>query len=54
MKPPLYQRAIEIIKYILAGILTVGAVLDSFANAISLLTPLIAGIGTVSIFWDGC
>ena len=49
MKAPLHQRVIEIAQYILAGIVAVGAVLDSFANAISLLTPLMAGIGTAFI-----
>jgi tetratricopeptide (TPR) repeat protein len=49
MKAPLHQRVIEITQYILAGIVAVGAVLDSFANAISLLTPLMAGIGTAFI-----
>ena len=49
MKAPLHQRVIEIAKYMVAGLFTVGAGLDSFANAISLLTLLIAGIGTACI-----
>jgi tetratricopeptide (TPR) repeat protein len=49
MKAPLHQRVIESAQYILAGVVAVGAVLDSFANALSLLTPLIAGIGTAFI-----
>ena len=49
MKPRLHQRAIKIVMYILGGILALGTLLDSLANALSLLTPLIAGIGTALI-----
>jgi hypothetical protein len=35
--------------YTLGGFLALGAVLDSVANAISLLTPLVASIGTACI-----
>lgn len=35
--------------YILGGFLALGALLDSVANAISLLTPLVASIGTACI-----
>ena len=49
MQPPLPQRASKIAMYILGGFLALGAFLDSVANAISLLTPLVASIGTVCI-----
>jgi hypothetical protein len=49
MKPPLHQRAIKTVMYILAGFLGLGSLLDSLANAISLLTPLVASIGTACI-----
>jgi hypothetical protein len=35
--------------YVLGGFLALGTFLDSVANAISLLTPLVAGIGTACI-----
>jgi tetratricopeptide (TPR) repeat protein len=35
--------------YILVGFLALGAMLDSVANAISLMTPLVAGLGTACI-----
>jgi hypothetical protein len=49
VKPPLHQRASKIVLYILGGFLGLGALLDSVANAISLLTPLVASIGTACI-----
>jgi hypothetical protein len=53
VKPPLHQRAVKTIVYIGSGILILGALLDSLANALALLTPLIAIIGTACIvfFW---
>ena len=49
MKPSLPQSASKIVMHILGGFLALGALLDSVANAISLLTPLVASIGTVCI-----
>jgi hypothetical protein len=46
---PPHQRVIKIIRYTLWGFVALGAVLDSVANAISLLTPLVASIGTACI-----
>jgi hypothetical protein len=48
-KAPLLQKAFKIVMWILGGILALGVVLDSVANAISLLTPLVASIGTACI-----
>jgi hypothetical protein len=48
-KAPLVQKAFKIMMWTLGGILALGVVLDSVANAISLLTPLIASIGTACI-----
>jgi tetratricopeptide (TPR) repeat protein len=47
--PLLHQRTIKIFKYIGGGVLLFGAVLDSVGNAISLITPLVASVGTVCI-----
>jgi hypothetical protein len=40
--------------YILGGFLALGTFLDSVSNAISLLTPLVAGIGTACIVLVWC
>jgi hypothetical protein len=53
VKPTLPQRASKIVIYVLGGFLALGALLDSVANAISLLTPLVASIGTACIVLVG-
>jgi hypothetical protein len=48
-RAPLHQKTIKIVMWILGGFVALGVVLDSVANAISLLTPLVASIGTACI-----
>ena len=54
MDPFLPQRARKIVMYILGGFLALGAYLESVDSAISLLTPLVASIGTACIVLVWC
>jgi hypothetical protein len=49
MNPPWYQRTSKIGMYVLGGFVALGAVLDSVTNAVSLMTPMVAGIGTACV-----
>jgi hypothetical protein len=49
VKPPWYQRVLKIVKYVIGGFVALGALLDSVANAVSLMTPIVASIGTACI-----